>query len=83
MLLVSLIKMLSLTYDEGCVWCSVAEIEFFLLELFLSIIFLPFIILGDIFFMPIEIIIFLIRKYDNKKWFKRKYTLKDFINEID
>lgn len=24
----------------------------------------------------------LIRKYNDKKWFNKKYTLKDFINEV-
>lgn len=82
MLLTLVIKTLSFTYNNGAVWCCVDEIILFLMELFFSIMVLPFIILGDIFFMPITILIFLIRKYEEKKYFNKKYTLKDFINEI-
>lgn len=81
MTLITVIKLLALTYDEGCVWYSIDEILFFLLELVFFIMISPFIILGDIIFMPITIFIFLARKYSEKK-INRKYTLKDFIDEI-
>lgn len=83
MLLIMLVKTLLLEYDNGLVWCSIDEIIIFFLSITLSILLLPFTILIDILLMPIEILIFLIRKYDSKKWFNKKYTLKDFINEID
>lgn len=83
MLLSMIIKTLLLQYDNGTVWCSIDEIISFFISIVFSISVLPFMILGDILFMPIEILIFLIRKHNDKKYFNKKYTLKDFINEID
>ena len=83
MLLIMIIKTLLLHYDNGTVWCSIDDIITFFLLIVLSIIILPFTILGDILFMPIEIIIFMIRKHNHKALWNKKYTLKDFINEID
>lgn len=83
MLLITMIKTLLLQYDDGTVWCSVDEIItfFFMITLFTAL--SPFLILIDILFMPIEIFIFLARKHNDKKYLNRKYTLKDFIKEID
>ena len=83
MLTIAIIKALNLQYDNGIVWCSIDEITTFLGELLLFVMVLPFAILGDIFLMPLTILIFFIRKHNDKKYFNKNYTLKDFINEID
>lgn len=83
MLLIMMIKTLLLEYDNGAVCCSIDDLIQFILLLVLYIILLPVMILGDILFMPIEIFIFMMRKHNDKKWLNKKYTLKDFINEID
>lgn len=83
MSLIMIIKTLLLQYDNGAVWCSIDEIITFFLLIAFSIISLPFMILGDILFMPIQILIFIIMKHNYKMLYNKKYTLKDFINEID
>jgi len=83
MFTIAIIKTLNQQYDNGTVWCSIDEITTFLGELLLFVTILPVAILGDIFLMPLTILIFFIRKHNDEKYFNKKYTLKDFINEID
>jgi len=70
-----------LIYDNGNVWNNVNDIIALIILIILSMLLIPLTIIGDIFCMPIEIFIFLMRKKYEKQ-FNEKYTIKDFINEI-
>jgi len=76
------INLILLIYDDGTALCSVGDSIFLVAVTFLVTMLLPIAILGDLVFMPIEILVFILRKYSEKKYFKKKYTIKDFILEI-
>ena len=56
------INLILLIYDDGTALCSVADIIFLVAVTFLVTMLLPIVILGDLVFMPIEILIFILRK---------------------
>jgi len=82
MILLIVIKTLLEQFDEGNCLDDIKDIFILFLLCFLSILALPGIIIGDIIFIPIEIIIFLLRKHRKENKYNEKYTLKNFIDEI-